>query len=442
MDVIEMDAASNTGVDDVREIIEAVRYGPTSARTKIYIIDEVHMLSRNAFNALLKTLEEPPAHVKFIFATTEVEKLPPTILSRCQRFDLRRVPHALLVEHFSRIVAAERVEAEPQALELVALAADGSVRDGLSILDQAIARCDGQVTADAVRDMLGLADRGAVAAILDAVLAADAPAALAAFATAHDAGADPAALMEGLLALVHATMRTILAGAPDPALGEGEQAAVARWAADLDVTLVHRLWQLALKGLEDIRAAPRADHAAEMALLRMAHGSGLPDPGALLHPHADAPGAAATSGGLSALAPAGAPAAEVPADLAGLAALLASAHEVELARALTDCVGLIEFRPGALRLQARGMLPDRFGAELGSALGRLTGLDWKVELNRDGPAAETLREAEARVAADRTAAVRADARVQALLDTFPGSEVITVAAPAASDAVETRSAKK
>ncbi len=282
LDVVEMDAASNTGVDDVREIIEAVRYKPASARFKVYIIDEVHMLSKNAWNALLKTLEEPPPHVKFVFATTEVDKVPPTILSRCQRFDLKRVPHARLQAHFAEVAAAEGAVAEPEALDLIAAAADGSVRDGLSILDQAIALGGGQVTADAVRAMLGLADRRAVVLLLDAVLAADARAALAAFAEAHAAGAEPLALFEGLLALIHATTRRAISGATDPGLGEGERGAVERWAETLDLGLLHRLWQLALKGHGEIREAPRADHAAEMALLRMAHGAGMPDPVALL----------------------------------------------------------------------------------------------------------------------------------------------------------------
>jgi DNA polymerase-3 subunit gamma/tau len=303
MDVIEMDAASNTGVDDVREIIEAVRYRPASARYKVFIVDEVHMLSRAAFNALLKTLEEPPPHAKFVFATTEVEKIPPTILSRCQRFDLRRVPHGRLMAHFAEVAAAEGAEAEPEALDLIALAADGSVRDGLSILDQAIALGGGRISAEAVRAMLGLADRRAVIALLDAVLAADARAALSAFAAAHEAGAEPAALFEGMLALLHATTRRAISGETDPGRGEAERLAVERWAGTLDLGLLHRLWQLALKGHGEIREAPRPDHAAEMALLRMAHGAAMPDPGALLR-RLEALGAAAADGAADRTGPA------------------------------------------------------------------------------------------------------------------------------------------
>ena len=222
MDVIEMDAASNTGIDDVREIIEAVRYAAASARYKIYIIDEVHMLSKAAFNGLLKTLEEPPPHVKFIFATTEVGKLPVTVLSRCQRFDLRRIPGDVLAAHFGRIVELEGCSAEPEALALIARAAEGSVRDGLSILDQAIAHGAGSVTASAVRDMLGLSDRGAVRSLMGLLLAGEAASALSAFKDSYDLGTDPAQVVQELLELVHTVTRAKVApkdsSADDPAM--------------------------------------------------------------------------------------------------------------------------------------------------------------------------------------------------------------------------------
>src|SRR5687767_2442339 len=230
IDVIEMDAASHTGVDDVREIIEAVRYASVSARYKIYIIDEVHMLSKNAFNALLKTLEEPPAHVKFLFATTEVNKVPVTVLSRCQRFDLRRIPAAELAAHFGAVARAEGVEVEEAALALIARAAEGSARDGLSILDQAIAHGQGGVSADQVRSMLGLSDRGAIRRLLGLLLASDSRAALAAVKDQYDLGVEPSALVRGLLESVHGITRAKVGGVEDPAQSEEEKAVFADWA--------------------------------------------------------------------------------------------------------------------------------------------------------------------------------------------------------------------
>src|SRR5918997_806328 len=232
--VVEMDAASHTGVDDVREIIEAVRYAAVSARYKVYIVDEVHMLSKNAFNALLKTLEEPPAHVKFLFATTEVNKVPVTVLSRCQRFDLRRIPAELLASHFAHVAQAESVEVEPEALALIARAAEGSARDGLSILDQAIAHGAGAVTAEQVRAMLGLSDRGATRHLLGLLLTGDAPAALAALRDQYDLGVEPSALLRGLLEAVHGITRAKVGGlGQDPAQSAEERGAYADYAERL-----------------------------------------------------------------------------------------------------------------------------------------------------------------------------------------------------------------
>src|SRR3954451_15481489 len=231
IDVVEMDAASNTGVDDVREIIEAVRYSAVSARYKVYIVDEVHMLSRNAFNALLKTLEEPPAHVKFLFATTEVNKVPITVLSRCQRFDLRRIPAEALAAHFGEVAKAEGVEVEPEALALIARAAEGSARDGLSILDQAIAHGAGGVSAAQVRDMLGLSDRGRIRRLLELVLAGDARGALAALRDQYDLGVEPSAVLRGLLESVHGITRSKVGGADDPAQSVEEREAYAEWSS-------------------------------------------------------------------------------------------------------------------------------------------------------------------------------------------------------------------
>ncbi len=282
IDVIEIDAASHNGIDDIREISEAVRYSAVSARYKIYIIDEVHMLSKPAFNAVLKTLEEPPAHVKFLLATTEVQKIPVTVLSRCQRFDLRRIPADTLAAHFAEVVKAERVEAEPEALALIARAAEGSARDGLSILDQAIANGLGQVTAAQVREMLGLSDRGAIRRLFASLLGGDVAAVLAAVAEQHALGVEPAALLKGLLETVHGVTRAKAGGAIDPALSVEEREAFADWASRLGYAPLHRLWQLLLKGHGEVTSATLPREAVEMALLRVLHASTLPDPQELM----------------------------------------------------------------------------------------------------------------------------------------------------------------
>ncbi|MGA9866243.1 MAG: DNA polymerase III subunit gamma/tau, partial [Acetobacteraceae bacterium] len=249
-DVVEMDAASNTGVDDVREIIEATRFRPMQARAKVFVIDEVHMLSRNAFNALLKTLEEPPSHVTFVFATTDLRKVPITVLSRCQRFDLRRVRIAELSAHFTRIAAAEGVAAEPAALDLIARAADGSVRDGLSLLDQAIARAEDGVTAADVADMLGLADREAIFDLLEAVMAGRPAAALAVTERAHERGADLGVMLADLLELLHTLTRLkSVPGLRDShELPEAERTRGAALADQLSISTLARAWQILLKG--------------------------------------------------------------------------------------------------------------------------------------------------------------------------------------------------
>src|SRR3982751_2041140 len=243
IDVIEMDAASHTGIDDVREIIDAVRYASVSARYKIYIIDEVHMLSKSAFNALLKTLEEPPEHVKFLFATTEVNKVPVTVLSRCQRFDLRRIPAEKLAAHFAEVSRAEGVEAEPEALGMIARAAEGSARDGLSILDQAIAHGVGSVTAEQVRDMLGLADRGRIRRLLQLVLSGDATTSLAELDEAHELGIDPMQLLRGLMEALHSATRVKAGAQPDALQSAEERQGAEQIAGALSWGAVHRLWQ-------------------------------------------------------------------------------------------------------------------------------------------------------------------------------------------------------
>ncbi len=282
IDVVEMDAASHTGVDDVREIIEAVRYSAVSARFKIYIIDEVHMLTKNAFNALLKTLEEPPAHVKFLFATTEVNKVPVTVLSRCQRFDLRRIPAEKLVEHFRRIAEIEQVSIEDDAMLMIARAAEGSARDGLSLLDQAIAHGGGEVKTEAVRDMLGLADRGRVRRLLSLLLAGDASGSLAELDEAQALGIDPTALLRGLMEQIHAASRAKAGRGGDPLASVEERSASEELGGTLGWSQLHRLWQLLLKGLSDVGLAPDPNEAAAMVLLRLVHAADLPDPAALI----------------------------------------------------------------------------------------------------------------------------------------------------------------
>ena len=284
VDVIEMDAASRTGIDDIRELTEGMRYRPVSARFKVYIIDEVHMLSKNAFNALLKTLEEPPPDVKFVFATTEIQKVPVTVLSRCQRFSLRRVPIEQLVAHYKMVADAEGVAIEPGALGLIARAADGSVRDGLSILDQAIALANGPVAEALVRDMLGIADRGLVFDLFETVIKGDAGGALDRMEGLYQGGADPLSVLQDLLDLTHFLTRLKLvpdAGAGDP-MEEGDRERARPLAAALPMPVLARAWQMLLRGIEEVQTAPAARQAAEMVLVRLAYVADLPLPAELV----------------------------------------------------------------------------------------------------------------------------------------------------------------
>jgi DNA polymerase-3 subunit gamma/tau len=431
IDVIEIDGASNNGVDDVREIIEAVRYAASQARYKIYIIDEVHMVSKQAFNALLKTLEEPPPHVKFIFATTEVQKVPVTILSRCQRFDLKRVSAELLAAHFRKVAESEQVEAEDEALALIARAAEGSVRDGLSILDQAIAQAgSGAVTAAHIRTMLGLADRGRVSGLMAAVLAADATAVLAALDQAGNAGVEPDALIEGLLDLVHGISRAKLSGQVDPALAEADRALVRQWSEQLSFPALHRLWQLLLKGHADVRQAPVPQQAADMALLRVVHAAGLPDPELLARQLREGPGAAASGNGpLLPAARTPAPGAEAPAgphDAASLVALFEARREALLAKHLRDDVAIAEVTAGFVRLAVVGRLPSGFATEVRRHLESWTGGSWQVELEASAQGLESLHQAAERTAAAARAAALEDPTVKALMAEFPGAELVAV----------------
>src|SRR6188474_1556924 len=280
VDVIEMDAASHNGVDDVRQINEAVRYSPVSARYKVYILDEVHMLSTAAFNALLKTLEEPPPHVKFVFATTEIRKVPITILSRCQRFDLRRVDASLLVKHLEGICAKENISAEPEALGLIARAAEGSVRDALSLMDQAIAHAAGGVRAEDIRQMLGLADRTRVIDLFEALMRGDMAKALGELRDQYDSGADPAVVLSDLAEFTHFVTRVkvLPAVADDLSLAEAERTRGRTFAAQLSMRVLSRTWQMLLKGVAEVPASARPVAAAEMVLVRIAYAADLPTP--------------------------------------------------------------------------------------------------------------------------------------------------------------------
>ncbi|MBP5856326.1 DNA polymerase III subunit gamma/tau [Marivibrio halodurans] len=300
VDVIEMDAASRTGVNDIRDLIDGVRYRPTSARYKVYILDEVHMLSNQAFNALLKTLEEPPAHVKFVFATTEIRKVPVTVLSRCQRFDLRRVPVEQLSGHFRRVAEAEGMGVEDEALAMIARAADGSVRDGLSILDQAIALSSGTVEGARVRDMLGLADRARIYDLYDAVMKGDAAGALDVLGGLYDVGADPAVVIQDMLDITHwLTRAKIVPGLFDQSTTpELERTRGREMAERLSMPILSRAWQMLMKGLGEVREAPSPIQAAEMVLIRLIHAADMPPPGDLIKQLRGADGgAASTTGG-------------------------------------------------------------------------------------------------------------------------------------------------
>jgi DNA polymerase III subunit gamma/tau len=427
IDVVEMDAASNTGVDDVREIIEAVRYSAVSARYKVYIIDEVHMLSKNAFNALLKTLEEPPPHVKFLFATTEINKVPVTVLSRCQRFDLRRIPADTLAAHFAAIARAEDVIVEPEALALVARAAEGSVRDGLSILDQAIAHAGsdgaGVVTGAQVRDMLGLSDRGAVRRLFGVLLKGDAPAVLAAMREQHDLGVEPVAVLRGLLEVCHGTTLAKVGAGEDPAQSEEERAALADWAGGMSFALLHRLWQLLLKGHDEVARAADPSEAADMALLRVVHASQLPDPAALMK-KLESGAAMAVAG--PPIAPSGEhPGAgqAMPADYPAMIDLLAKSGKHQMAQQLHDYAGLVRYAPGELVIRPFKPLPGEFVRDLAAALKLVTGSNWQVGTSDDAADQPLLEQERASEHAARDA-ILATPLVKAAFEAFPDAELI------------------
>ena len=311
VDVLEMDAASHNGVDDIRQINDAVRYAPVSARYKVYILDEVHMLSNQAFNALLKTLEEPPPHAKFVFATTDIGKVPVTVLSRCQRFDLRRVEAGVLVAHLEGILGKEGVAAEPEALALIARAAEGSVRDSLSLLDQAISHAAGAVRAEDVRQMLGLADAGRIIDLFDALMRGDAARALGELRSQYDSGADPLVVLTELAEFTHFVTRVkvVPAVVDDRSLAEVERKRGRELAAGLSMRVLSRTWQMLFKGLAEVKDAPRPIAAAEMVLVRIAYAADLPSPDEVIRSLTEtAPRAATPARSSGPAAPSSAPA--------------------------------------------------------------------------------------------------------------------------------------
>jgi len=437
IDVIEMDAASHTGVDDVREIIEAVRYAAVSARYKIYIIDEVHMLSRNAFNALLKTLEEPPAHVKFLFATTEVDKLPVTVLSRTQRFDLRRIPTERLGEHFAWVCTEEGVEAEPEALQLVAAAAEGSVRDGLSILDQAIAHADldsdAKVTAARVRDMLGLADAGAQRRLLGAILEGEPRTMLDAVADQYALGVEPLALMRSLMEIVHRITVMQIGGAMPDLAGEEEREQLSQWAARLTPGQLHRLWQMLLKGYDEVKTAPDPLVSAQMALLRLIHAANAPDPGSLVKrmeelakgiPAASADSTAPASDSGNSPEARTRPASLARPDVASLVAKVEDAGEYIAASIMRLQLRVVSLEDGALTFARAPEFRDKIETELRGALAKATGRSWVLTEVEDPAAPPSMAEAAQAEAAALRDAMEAHPLMQAARAAFPQAELL------------------
>ncbi len=455
-DVIEMDAATRNKVDDAREIIEAVRYKPLQARTKVFILDEVHMLTTQAFNALLKTLEEPPPHITFIFATTEIRKVPITVLSRCQRFDLRRISATELAGLFTRVAGAEQVAVAADAMDLIARAADGSARDGLSLLDQAIARMDGaKVTAAEVTDMLGLADRQMVFDLMEAVAAGDIQAALAVTDRAHAFGADLGTVLTDLLELVH--MLTRLRSVPGlrsgPTLPEAERTRGAALADQLSVPVLSRAWQMLLKGLVEVESAPDRRAASEMVLIRLCHVADVPPPGDLVRkllaeraapgtpapptpPSAPPPGPAmrAVAGGAAVLAAAPAP---VPAEAPRLAGFrdvvaLCSGRDPTLHSHLRHSVHLVRFHPGVIELRPEPVAPRDLAPRLGALLLAETGKRWTIALST-APGEPTLGEQEQSADTQRRHAATEHPLVRAILEAFPGATIAAVRDSALDD---------
>ncbi|RVD58318.1 DNA polymerase III subunit gamma/tau [Mesorhizobium sp. M2D.F.Ca.ET.185.01.1.1] len=481
VDVIEMDAASHTGIDDIRDIIDRVRYAPVSARYKVYIIDEVHMLSTQAFNGLLKTLEEPPPHVKFIFATTEIRKVPITVLSRCQRFDLRRIDAGALVAHLSSIAAKEGISVDDDALAMIARAAEGSARDSLSILDQAIAHGSGTVSADAVRAMLGLADRARIIDLFEHVMKGDVAAALAEFRAQYDTGADPAAVLTDLAEFNHLVtrLRFVPSAANDASLSEDERRRGAEFAGTLSVRVLSRTWQMLLKGIPEVQSSNRPVSAGEMVLIRLAHAADLPTldealkslegAGPLPNGAPRGNGAPANPGngsGASAVAQArmpssagGAqtmrlveaqpvpeafvaapePVAETPVvpvkSLADIVALADANRDMAFKVLLKRCVRPVRIEPGRLDVTLTDDAPKMLLNDLTTKLRAWTGRNWLVSLSKE-EGGQTLAEMETTKRENAFSDARSDPTVAAILARFPGAKIIDVRIPDVPDVEE------
>ncbi len=460
VDVIEMDAASHTGIDDVREIIESARYRPVMARTKIYIIDEVHMLSKQAFNGLLKTLEEPPDHVKFLFATTEIEKVPVTVRSRTQRFDLRRIEPQVMVAHLARICAREGVPVEDEALAVIARAAEGSVRDALSLLDQAIAlgagAGGGTLDAASLRAMLGLADRTRVIDLFEQAMKGDMAAALTTLRDLHDSGGEPGQILVDLADFVHFVTRLKLvpAAADDPAASPEERVRGKVFAGRLSMAVLTRAWQLLLKGVQEVKDSPRPLAAADMVVVRLAYAADLPPPDEVLRrlTQGGAPSGAGTprvpsggSGGapraalaVASSSPRPAIVAPTPAPVSAPAvrlhrledvvALAAEKRDIQLKTALERDVRLVRFEAGSIEFSLVPGASHALPQTLMRKLQEWTGERWMVALSRD-PGAPSLKEqADAREKEARSEVV-ADPLVKSVLDAFPGARIVAVRRP-------------
>lgn len=478
VDVIEMDAASHTGIDDIREIIEQVRYRPVSARYKVYIIDEVHMLSNQAFNGLLKTLEEPPPHVKFIFATTEIRKVPITVLSRCQRFDLRRIESGTLAQHLRRIAEAEQIEVDDASLAMIARAGEGSARDSLSIFDQAIAHGAGQVSAEAVRSMLGLADRARIIDLFEMLMRGDVAAALTEFRSQYDVGANPSVVLTDLADFNHLVTRLRFTPdvAEDVSLSEDERVRGRDFAQKLSVRVLSRTWQMLLKGIAEVDTATRPVQAAEMLLIRLAHAADLPtldealrglENGSVSAPRpqpsgnprsngngapearfaTDAVGSAsmasASGGPATAMRivetapqpvqpPAPQPIAEtapqpsVPVNSLNDIVALADKHRnMQFKILVKNCVRLASIAPGRLEIGLTDDAPKSLPSEIAQHLLNWTGIRWVVTVARD-VASQTVAEAETERRDNLVTDARADPDVAAILAAFPGAKITDV----------------
>ena len=453
VDVVEIDAASNTGVDNVREIIETTRYNPTSARFKIYIVDEVHMLTKQAFNALLKTLEEPPERVKFIFATTEIRKVPTTVLSRCQRFDLRRVDVEPLTQHFKNIIEKENLKAEDDALRLIARAADGSVRDGLSLLDQAIAHGGGNVTADFVRAMIGLADRAAVFDLFEKLMNGDIKSALDLFNAQYDLGAEPLVVLQDLLDLTHWLTRAKIAPelADDPSMASAERERGAEMAKKLSMPVLTRTWQMLLKGINETVYAPSAKQAAEMLLIRLAYAAELPPPAEIIgslgsaktapapmtttgtSSFSNAPKAQADWGGIRAAV--GASSAPVPESLpktqpklssfADVVACAYKQNEMMLAFNLENYASIVRFEFGCIEFYPLEKAPLNLANELAEKLNEWTGKRWLVSVVNK-PGGMTLAQEAKKNEENLRKKMSVHPLVSAVIKTFPGAHLESV----------------